>query len=88
VTASISKLEIAWEARIMPTRLTAIAVGLLSWLALTTATAEPGEECTTPNGTIYIVHREGEVCSACETMPPFGVTNNCLPALQTMSQQS
>jgi len=61
VPARISKLEIALEARIMPTRLTAIGVWLLSWLALTAA-AELSEGCTTPSGTIYIVHLEGEAC--------------------------
>jgi len=61
VPASISKLEIALEARIMPTRLTAIGVCLLTLLALTAA-AELGEGCITPSGTIYIVHLEGEAC--------------------------
>ena len=59
VTASTKKLGITWEARIMHTRLTAIAVWLLSWLAITAA-AELSAECTTPNATIYTVHLEGE----------------------------
>ena len=52
------------EARLMPTRLTAIAVWLLSGLALTAA-AELSEGCTTPSGTIYIVHLESEAYIAC-----------------------